>query len=42
VPGVDHTIELQDLRFKHPQLGTECGDTRNLGHPILTWIRHDP
>ena len=26
--GVDHTVELQDLRLEHPQLGAEGGETR--------------
>jgi hypothetical protein len=33
VPGVDPTVELQDLRLEHPELGAERGETRtrNLG-----------
>ena len=44
VPGVDHTVELQDLRLEHPQLGAERGKARarNLGHPFVTRIGDDP
>src|SRR5262245_6598545 len=44
VPGVDHTVELQDLCLEHPQLGAEHGETRarNLGQPFVTWIGGDP
>ena len=44
MPGVDHTVELQDLHLEHPQLGAERGDTRacNFGHPFVTWIGDDP
>ena len=40
VPGVDPTVELQDLRLEHPELGAERDETRtrNLGHPFVTWI----
>ena len=43
VPGVDPTVELQDLRLEHPELGAERGETRtrNLGHPFVTWIGDD-
>ena len=43
MPGVDHTVELQNLRLEHPQLGAERGETRarNLGHPFVTWIGDD-
>ena len=37
------TVELQDLRLEHPQLGAERGKTRarDLGHPFVTWIGDD-
>ena len=43
MPGSDHTVELQNLRLEHPQLGAECRETRtgNLGHPLVTWIGDD-
>ncbi len=44
VPGSDHTVELQNLRLQHPQLGAERGETRagNLRQPLVTWIGDDP
>src|SRR5205807_10516254 len=39
----DHTVELQDLRLEHSQLGAESGKTRarNLRHPFVTWVGDD-
>src|SRR5918994_4926402 len=44
VPGDDHTVELQDLRLKRPQLSAERGETRagDRGHPFVTWIGDHP
>src|SRR5436190_24402918 len=44
VPGGDHTVELQDLRLEHSQLGAESGKTRarNLRHPLVTRVGDDP
>src|SRR5207249_2178597 len=44
VPGGDHTVELQDLRLEHSQLGAESGKTRarNLPHPFVTRVGDDP
>jgi hypothetical protein len=43
VPSPDHTIELQNLRLQHPQLGAESGHTRtgNGGQPFVTCIGND-
>src|SRR6267154_4104157 len=42
--GGDHTVELQDLRLEHSQLGAESGKTRarDLGHPFVIWVGDDP
>ena len=44
MPSPDHTIELQDLCFQRPQLGTESGNTRtgNLGQPLIICIGSNP
>jgi hypothetical protein len=40
VPGVDHTVERQDLRLEHPQLGAESDETSagNLRQPFVTCV----
>ena len=43
MPGIDHAVELQDLRLEHPQLHAQRHDTRacNFWNPIVTSICHD-
>ena len=43
MPSPDHTIELQNLRLQHPQLGAESGHTRtgDLGQPLVICIGDD-